>query len=84
MVKFNLLELKRTKDQKRGDREQHGSNICVIQQSTTGCGFFFFFYCCHWLGHGGERGTAVHKEREREVERECINFFGFRKKYGMY
>ena len=66
MVKFNLLELKRTKDQKRGDREQHGSNICVIQQSTTGCGFFYFFIAVNDLAMEEiEEEPCIKKEREK-------------------
>ena len=50
------------------------NNSCVIQQSTTGCGFFFG--CCQRPSHRGgraveeiERETCRERERERERER---------------
>ena len=80
MVKFNLLESKRTKDQKCENREQHGCNICVIQQSMVGCGLFIYLFIYFIAASGGDRGRVVQREREREH----INFFGFRNKYGIY
>ena len=53
--------------------------------------FFFFFFAVNdlwrWKSCGGDREKRAKRKRERRVvEREmvkCINFFGFRNKYGI-
>ena len=49
--------------------------------------FFVFFTAASDLAvdvEEIEEEPCKEKERGREVEREPINFFGFRNKYGMY
>ena len=81
---------------KRGDREQLKAIVVLFNKVRRLWLFFFFLFLTllpatwswKWKSRERDRERKVQRERERDMywrERvKCINFFGFRNKYGMY
>ena len=80
MVKFNLLESKRTKDQKHGDQNNTAAIFVLFNKVWQAVAFFkkkkIFIATGDLAVEEIKEKSCKEKERETCVEREHINFFG--------